>query len=244
MMAMDGKIYLSFDQDGDDDYLVGNLGKNHRFTISDNYPMRLYVLDLDKNGTIDPLITGYWPDQYGKMTEFPVNYMDELSSQSSYYRQLFEDYTSFSFANADQILAPLPEDEKENFFMVNTTSSFLLWNENGSFNYHELPAVLQLSPITQTIVHDFNNDSYPDIILGGNDYSYDISAGYYDANKGFVLLSKGKEQDFEILPSARSGLVLQGQVGSLLYFPGDPSLVVAGINRNETVIFELNGSKD
>jgi hypothetical protein len=36
---------------------------------------------------------------------------------------------------------------------------------------------------------------------------------------------------------AESGLVLQGMVESLLYFKGDTSLVVAGINRRKTSVF-------
>ena len=92
--------------------------------------------------------------------------------------------------------------------------------------------------ITRNFRMLFNNDTYPDIIVGGNDYSYDVSTGFYDANKGYVLLSKGPEQDFKILTPSESGLLLQGQVGSLLYFEGDTSLVVAGFNRDKTLIFE------
>ena len=49
-----------FDQDGDNDYILGNLGENHRFTVSDQYPLRIYAFDLDLNGTLDPISTGYW----------------------------------------------------------------------------------------------------------------------------------------------------------------------------------------
>ena len=52
-----------FDQDGDDDYIAGNLGENHRFTVSDQYPLNLYALDLDIDGNIDPISTAYWKDQ-------------------------------------------------------------------------------------------------------------------------------------------------------------------------------------
>jgi hypothetical protein len=229
-----------FDQDGDDDYLIGNLGNNHRFTVSQEYPMRLYVVDLDKNGSIDPFMTGYWPGPEGKMTQYPVNYLDELAAQSSYFRQIIKNYTEFSYTTAAEILAPVPEEEKGYFFQMNTSSSYMIWNNNDNFKWQELPDVLQLSPLTKTVVHDLNNDTYPDIIVGGNDYSYDVSTGYFDANKGYVMLSKGAEQGFDILTPSESGLLLQGQVGSLLYFAGDTALVVAGFNRDKTVIFEAH----
>ncbi len=47
-----------FDKDGDDDYIAGNLGDNHRFTVSDKYPLNLYAIDLDMDGIMDPLIIG------------------------------------------------------------------------------------------------------------------------------------------------------------------------------------------
>ena len=88
------------------------------------------------------------------------------------------------------------------------------------------------------IVRDFNGDNYPDVLLGGNDYTYDVSTGYYDANKGMVLLSKGEKQSFDVLPPSQSGILLQGMVESLLYFEGDTPLVVAGFNRSKVAVYE------
>ncbi len=64
-----------------------------------------------------------------------------------------------------------------------------------------------------------------------------------DANKGIVLLNKGKNQVkgqpvFDVLSPSQSGLLLQGMVQSLLYFKGDTSLVVAGFNRAKAQVFE------
>ena len=67
-----------FNKDGYEDFIVGNLGDNNRFTASDKYPLNLYAIDLDMDGTIDPIITAYWPDPKGKMKEYPLNYLDEL----------------------------------------------------------------------------------------------------------------------------------------------------------------------
>jgi hypothetical protein len=95
------------------------------------------------------------------------------------------------------------------------------------------------------IVKDLNGDDWPDVLAGGNDYTYDLSSGYFDANKGLILINKGKnpwksEPAFEVLKPAESGLLLQGMVESLLWFDGDTSLVVAGINRAKAVVFEIN----
>ena len=93
------------------------------------------------------------------------------------------------------------------------------------------------------IVQDFNGDGWPDILIGGNDYSYDVSTGNYDSNKGIVLLNKGQNQvkgefPFDVLTPSQSGILLQGMVESLLYLKGDTSLIVAGFNRAKAVVFE------
>jgi hypothetical protein len=229
-----------FDQDGDDDYIAGNLGENHRFTVSDQYPMSLYAIDLEMDGNIDPLTTAYWEDQQGKMTEYPVNYLDELISQSTLFQRLFNDYKSFSYVGFNEMIDESIMERLDFKLHVNTTSSYILWNNKGTLSWEKLPRVLQVSPVTKMIVRDLNNDKYPDVLIGGNDHTYDVSTGYYDASKGFVLLSKGTNQAFDVLTPAQSGLLLHGMVESLLAFDSDSSLiVVAGFNRAKAGVFEM-----
>lgn len=229
-----------FDQDGDQDYILGNLGENHRFTVTDQYPLNLYAIDLDMDGNIDPVSTGYWENQEGKMTEYPINYLDELIAQSSYFQRLFPDYKTFSYKGMNEIFDEQIKKRMEFQLHVNTTSSYILWNDKGSFRWEKLPRELQVSPIKKMIIQDFNGDKVPDVLISGNDYTYDVATGYYDANKGFVLLSKGKSQSFEVLPPSKSGILLQGMVESLQYLEGDTCYVVAGFNRAKVGVYKLN----
>jgi hypothetical protein len=172
------------------------------------------------------------------MKEYPINYLDELWGQSAYFQKKYQDYKSFSYATIDDILDENIMKRLEFKLNVNTTSSYILWNDNGQFRWEALPKSLQFAPITKMIIRDLNGDNYPDVLLGGNDHTYDVSTGYYDANKGMVLLSKGERQSFDILPPSQSGILLQGMVESLLFFEGDTSLVVAGINRGKAVVYK------
>jgi len=232
-----------FNKDGYIDYIVGNLGENNRFMASDKYPLNLYAIDLDLNGVIDPVISTYYPDQYGKMKEYPLDYLDELSAQSGFFHMKVKDYTSFSYAGIQDLFDENIMKRVQFKLDVNTTSSYILWNEKGKFRWERLPNPLQVSPIKKMIVQDFNGDGYPDVLVGGNDYTYNVSTGYYDANKGIVLLNKGKNQEngkpvFDVLSPGKSGILLQGMVESLLYLKGDTSLIVAGFNRAKTTVFE------
>jgi enediyne biosynthesis protein E4 len=229
-----------FDLDGDEDYIAGNIGDNTRFSVSEKYPMNLYVLDFDMDGIIDPIMSAYWTDDKGIMKEYPVNYLDELWSQSNFFISKFRNYTSFSYSGIKNIFDSVSIKNSVKL-TVNTTSSHIIWNDKGKFRWEKLPESLQVSPVTKMIVRDLNGDRFPDIILGGNDYTYDVPTGYYDANKGFVLLNKGGDKrSFEVLSPSESGLLLQGMVESLLYFDGDTSIVVAGFNRAKAGVFRQN----
>jgi enediyne biosynthesis protein E4 len=232
-----------FDGNGYEDYIVGNLGDNNRFTISNRYPMNCYAIDLDLDGIIDPVTTAYWKDKSGKMTEYPINYYDELYAQSTFFQKKYRDFVTFSYAGINDMFDKDILKRLELKLYVNTSSSYVIWNDKGKFRWEKLPEPVQLSPVTKIIVSDFNGDSYPDVLLGGNDYTYDISTGYYDANKGIVLLSKGKSRAFDMLMPSQSGILLQGMLQSLEYFRGDTTLVVAGFNRSKAEVYMQNHQK-
>jgi len=229
-----------FDQDGDQDYILGNLGDNHRFTISDQYPLRIYALDLDLNGTMDPISTGYWKDQYDVMTEYPVNYMDELVGQSNYFVKKYKGYMQFSYASIPLMFDSATMNRVEGTFYTHTSSSYILWNQGDQFQWEKLPLPAQVSPIKKTLIKDFNQDGYPDVLLAGNDHSYDVGTGYYDANKGLVLMSSDNKPLSDLQSSSQTGIILNGMVESLLYLEGEEPLVMAGINRDSIAVFRVN----
>jgi enediyne biosynthesis protein E4 len=225
------------DNDGDDDYVTGNLGANHRFTIDDKFPMRLYAIDVDKNSFVDPIVSSYWKDRRGVMREYPVNYLDELAAQSPFFRKKFTSYTKFSYTDMDSILDRSVLSSGDQFY-VNTTLSYILWNDASGFRWEKLPDAAQTAPVKKILIDDFNGDALADMIIAGNDFTYDVSTGYYAANKGLLMLGKA-DRTFDLLKPSQSGLLLNGQVTALLYFPGKNSLLVTGINRDTICTYEV-----
>ncbi len=230
------------DGNGYDDYIVGNIGDNSRFRLSDRFPMHIYAMDVDGNGIIDPLVTAFWPDKKDRMTEYPVNYLDELASQSEFFIKRVQSYTDFSYKSFPDLVGMDKLKQTRFSLNVNTTSSYILWNDKGKFRWEKLPADAEVSPVTRVLISDFNGDNLPDILIAGNDYSYDLATGNFDANKGILLLNKGTGGRtvgalFSVVPPSVSGILLQGMVQSLLDFKGDTAFIVAGINRSKALIY-------
>lgn len=228
-------IAVDLDQDGDQDYVLGNLGENHRFSISEQYPMRMYRTDIDDNSTIDPLTTAYWKDDQGVMTEYLVNYLDELAAQSPFFRGRFTSYHEFSTTGVEAI-TQLQSVGPEDILYVNTTKHQILWNDGGSFRWEELPMEAQVAPIREMLVKDFTSNGRSEVLLTGNDYTYDVATGNFDANRG-LLLTVTESGNLNLISALESGLRITGQVGSLAYFEGDTSILVVGINRSRAQVY-------
>ncbi len=228
-------LALDFDQDGDEDYLLGNLGQNHRFNISEDYPLRLYATDIDQNGVVDPLISGYWLDRNGAMKEYPIHYLDELAAQSPFFRKRFTSYQQFSYCTMDSIVDKR-EISTSDVFSINTDSHYLLRNDGGGkFSWQVLPRAVQVSPIKALYAVDLENDGKPEIIIVGNDYSFEVSTGYMDANKGAILVNGS--DGLRVLSSSQTGLYIPGQVESICSIK-DGKYFLFGINRNKITVFE------
>jgi len=108
------------------------------------------------------------------MTEYPVNYLDELWSQSKYFEAVYEDYIPFSYLGINEILNKSLLARLRIELYANTTSSCILWNDKSRFRFEKLPEQLQVSPVKKMIVEDFNNDTWPDILAAGNDYTWNL----------------------------------------------------------------------
>ncbi len=57
-----------FDNDGDMDYIAGNLGLNSFYRASERYPVRIYAKDFDSNESYDAIPTLYLPTSQADST--------------------------------------------------------------------------------------------------------------------------------------------------------------------------------
>jgi hypothetical protein len=227
-----------FDNDGDIDYIVGNLGENSFFRASDEHPVSIYTKDFDNNGSVDAVLSLYLKDQKGAMREFPAINRDELMSQLPALKKKFLTYKSFGDADIHQVFT----DEQlkgATVLRANNFASCLLRNNgSGKFSLEPLPLMAQLAPLDGLVVEDLNGDGNLDVAISGNDYGNEVSGGRYDAMNGLLLLGDGKG-GFSTVSLEKSGMFIPGDAKALvkLRASGGNLLIAGSQNRGPLKLF-------
>jgi len=230
-----------FDNDGDVDYIIGNLGENSFYRASDKYPVRVHAKDYDKNKSLDAILTLYLNDQKGERKEFTANNRDDIIEQLPPLRKKFPTYKLFGEATFSDLFTKEQMDSALTLEATNFSSCLLKNNGGGKFELVPLPAMAQLAPLYGMVTGDFNNDNNLDVIISGNDYGTEVTNGRYDAMNGLLLLGDGKG-GFNAKSILESGLFVPGDAKALIKLKGADGkcLVAASQNRGKLKIYRDN----
>ncbi|MGB3781022.1 MAG: VCBS repeat-containing protein [Tunicatimonas sp.] len=232
-----------FDEDGDPDYIVGNLGLNSRYHASADEPLRLYTKDYDQDGRIDPILTYYIMGE-----EYPAAYRDALSDQMNPMRRRFPKYETYATTTFDELFTTT---ELEGAYVLEAerlTTSYLENQGNGldgypTFTIRDMPTITQIAPVHRMITDDLNGDGHPDVLMVGNSYAPDMHVGRYDAFIGQALLGDGTGQ-FRPLTLSESGFYVDTDAKDIIRLNrnGKPTWVVAS-NDDSLRVLTKNPAK-
>ena len=229
-----------FDNDGDIDFILGNVGENSFYRPSEKYPVKIYAKDFDNNGVYDALPSVYIPASADDTTikEFPAQVRDDLIKQMIEMRRKFPTYKSFATATFDKLLTP---DELKGALVLsanNFKTSYIRNDGNGKFTMISMPVEAQFSSVFGMVTEDVNNDGNLDVIMNGNDYGTEVSIGRYDAFNGLVLLGDGKGS-FNPQSILQSGIFIPGNGKALAKFcnKNDQCFIAASQNRGPLKVF-------
>ncbi|MCG8331532.1 MAG: VCBS repeat-containing protein [Chitinophagales bacterium] len=200
-----------FDGDGDEDYIVGNIGLNNKFHPSDEKNLHVFCNDFDDNGTLDIVLSKHY-----KGKKVPVRGKECSTEQMPFLANKYTSYASFASSSMEDIYG----EDKLNaalHYQVNSFASIYLENK-GDFEYvvHKLPVEAQIAPIQGIIVEDFDRDGHLDAVIGGNVFESEVETPSYDAGKGLFLKGNGNGSFETSLYMADSGLFLHGNVKGLV----------------------------
>ncbi len=230
-----------FDNDGDIDYIVGNLGENSFLQASNQYPVNIYAKDFDNSGRISAIITLYLKDQQGNKKEFPAATRDDVLMQLPFLKKKFFTYKSFAAADIHDIFSDSLLNNALHLQANNFASCYIENLGNDKFKVHALPVMAQLAPVFGMIADDFNNDGNLDVLLCGNDFGNEPANGRYDAMNGLVLLGDGKG-NFTTQTMMQSGICIPGNAKALVKLRGANNhyLIAASQNRGPLELYQLN----
>ncbi|WP_255067498.1 VCBS repeat-containing protein [Lacihabitans sp. LS3-19] len=219
------------DNDGDIDFVLGNIGKNYRYKFDKDHPLEIH---LGEYSGIKQSI----PTYYLNNVKCLIPTRDDLIRQIPTLRGIFPNYISYAQSKTDWIS---PQSE---VFRAELMESIILKNIDGKiFEVEKLPNEVQMNSVKDFLIFDFNKDGFKDILIGGNDYDLEpTNSGFMEGNKGLLLegTSKGK---FQVLENQKSGFWINGAFRHFKMINEKSSpLVLAAFNNSEFKVFKLNSN--
>lgn len=171
-------------QDGNPDILAGNWGYNTKYHAGKNGPLKMYVKDFDKNGSVEQIV-GYTIDKQ----VYPFLAKDELERPLPILKKAYLKYGEVAGKTVDYIFYDLFKDYRE-CTAEELGSCYFINDGKGNFVKQVLPATLQLAPIFDFVPAGNNNQQF---IAIGNFYGVIPYEGRYDALLPTIFGMKDKK---------------------------------------------------
>ncbi|WP_181938006.1 MULTISPECIES: VCBS repeat-containing protein [unclassified Arenibacter] len=222
------------DGDGDEDYVLGNLGLNYKYKAKLNEPFSVHYGDFDENGKNDIVLSYY---NYG--TQYPLRGRSCSSQQIPEIKKKFATYNEFASSTLQDVYGDSNLDNALHY-EAKTFASISMENlGNGNFEIRPLPDLAQVSNINSSVIYDFDGDGIKDIVIAGNLYGSEIETTRNDASLGLFLKGQGRF-NFEPIPMGESGLNLSQDVKELkLIGYGNHKALVVGVNNGRAKFIKV-----
>lgn len=226
-----------FDNDGDIDYVVGNLGYNYKYQASINEPFSVYSKDFDGNGKNDIVLSYY--DVDGKC--YPLRGRSCSSQQIPDIKKKFPNYNLFSEATLTDVYQEKDLNEALQYDVRQFASVYIENKGNKKFEVKVLPDLAQVSTVFGILPFDFNGDMNLDLLLTGNFHHAEIETPRADASIGLIVLGDGKG-NFEPVDANVAGISAREDAKGLAFIQTGPmNLSAMVVNNNGPLqVFDLN----
>ena len=197
---------FDFDHDGDEDFIVGNMGLNYKFRASPKEPLELYIYDVYDNGNID-FIVGYHQD--GNI--YPTVDRAKILNQNSFLKDRIPTHDIFAISSIQDIYGEELIDKAINKKIHTLASGYIENLGDGKFDFRPFDNYAQISNINSIVVEDVDTDGFDDLVLAGNLYPMEAETIRNDASIGIWMRGDGKGH-FHSVPFKDSGLFIDGDV--------------------------------
>jgi hypothetical protein len=201
-----------FDEDGDTDFVVGNLGTNPRLTARPEQPASLYVDDFNRDGSAEPVLSVY---RQGK--EVPYVLRPRLFDEIPRLQSKFSSHEAYAGTPTSEVFSETDLQSVETK-RAHTFSTVYVENEgDGSFSVRPLPFEAQLAPMYGLHAEDLTGNGHTDLLMAGNFHGVPPDIGRLDASYGALLRGDG-DGGFTAVPARRSGFRVRGEARDIVPF--------------------------
>ncbi len=227
---------FDIDQDGDQDYLLGNWGMNSKFKSSKEFPMKMYYDDFDTNGTFETIVAIEKKGNY-----YTTMGLDELVEEfSGMLKKKFNNYKSFAGKKVDEIF-DVAMLEKATLYEVHDLKSGYLRNDNGKFTFIPFSNKMQVGPITSFVKLDFDGDGKDEVFAAGNYFGVTPYHSRFDGFSGALIKNQktiylGNQIGIDLSQKAVRHL-------DIIPFNGKKYLLVT-VNNKKAEVYELPKNKN
>ena len=226
------------DGDGDMDMVLGNIGNNYKYQATVDQPFKVFAKDFNSSGSMDIVLSYPQGNNY-----YPVRGKQCSSEQIPELKEKFKDYNSFAKADVNTIYSDLGLTNALEL-SATTFSSFILQNDNGSFNKLKLPNYAQISSINDILINDIDGDGTIELLLVGNLYASEVETTRNDASYGCIIDFDKSIENMVALKPSESGLFIKGdckKVGSIKI--GEINYVISALNDDHASLHRFYYNK-
>ncbi|HET6995931.1 MAG TPA: VCBS repeat-containing protein [Chitinophagaceae bacterium] len=231
------------DNDGDIDFVAGNLGLNNKFHVSVEKPLQLYAGDFDGNRSAGLIPAYYIKDNASGYELFPALDRNQLADQLPSVKKKFLLHGDYAKATMKDLLNTISTKDMAVKTCETTASIWIENRGNGKFVSHVLPLQAQFAPVNSILIFDADGDNNMDLLLAGNEYQNELATGPYDASYGLLLKGNGKG-DFTPIAPVQSGFILDGDIKCMkeIENKNKDRFILAAANNGRLKCLKIKGS--
>jgi len=220
------------DGDGKIDIIAGNYGLNSKLKPTANNPVKLFLTDIDHNGTVDPLLT-YSIDQ----NDYTFLGKGDIEKQVPVIKKKYLYFHDFAGKTVKELFGDSIYQKQP--LKATSFASGVYYNKGGgSFEFKPFPAVAQTAPLFGFALMPGNK-----ILAGGNFWGVLPYEGRYDADYGDVI-TVTKNHDFKWTSSVSSGFMLRGEVRDIKAIKTATGVIYAvALNNKPLQFFKVIGNE-
>ncbi|WP_343328677.1 VCBS repeat-containing protein [Polaribacter staleyi] len=215
---------IDYDNDGDIDYVAGNLGLNYKYKATEKAPFEVYANDFDENGTTD-IVLSYKK----KGVLLPLRGRECSSQQVPAIKKRFQTYDLFANATLEDIYGKTMLDKSLHYKAFTFANSWIENKGDNTYVLHELPRRAQFSSINDFEVLSNQNKNLQ-IVSGGNLYQSEVETPRNDGDYGLIIEPNSVNK---IVTSKSNGFFINGEIKEI-------ETIYIGKDKKRSLLFALN----